>query len=273
MNHFSSPAVDNSQIWAQVCDEVCAQIDCEPALASFLFTTVLAHSGIEGSLSYILASNLDSPTMPALTLRALILEAFTKDDNIIPSVLADLQAVFNRDPACFAYSLPLLYFKGFKALQSYRVAHHFWVTGREYLALHLQSRISEVFTVDIHPGAIIGRGIMMDHASGIVIGETTVIDDDVSLLHAVTLGGSGKETGDRHPKIGRGVMIGAGAKVLGNIRVCDGSQIGAGSVVLSDVPPHTSVAGVPAKPIGTPGIEFPALGMDQAVPCRAAHNT
>jgi len=190
---------------------------------------------------------------------------FSADPSIAEAIRADLQAVVTRDPACRGYSVPLLYFKGFHALQSYRVGHHFWTTDRNALALYLQSRISEVFAVDIHPGARIGKGILFDHATSVVIGETSVIEDDFSMLHEVTLGGTGKEGGDRHPKIRRGVMIGAGAKVLGNIVIGEGAKIGAGSVVLEAVPPHCTVAGVPAKLVGYPSAALPALEMDQTI--------
>lgn len=174
--------------------------------------------------------------------------------------------MLSRDPACRGYSVPLLYFKGFHALQSYRVAHYYWTHERPALALYLQSRISEAFAVDIHPGARIGKGIMFDHATSVVIGETAVIEDDFSMLHEVTLGGTGKVGGDRHPKIGKGVMIGAGAKVLGNIRVGEGARIGAGSMVLEDVAPYTTVAGVPARPVNYPGHALPALDDLDVIP-------
>ena len=177
----------------------------------------------------------------------------------------DLSAVQERDPAARSMIVPFLYFKGFHALQAHRAAHWFWLQGRTALALYLQSQVSEVFNVDIHPAARIGKGILMDHGTGVVIGETAVIGDDVSLLHEVTLGGTGKESGDRHPKVGRGVMIGAGAKILGNITIGEGSKIAAGSVVLSDVPAHSTVAGIPAKVVGRPKTTTPSLLMDQAV--------
>ena len=201
----------------------------------------------------------------ALTLRDLITPVYWEHPEIIAAALCDLQAVIQRDPASRGYSTPLLYFKGFHSIQAYRVAHFYWTTGRNSLALFLQSRISEVFAVDIHPGARLGKGLLFDHATSVVIGETAVIEDDFSMLHEVTLGGTGKIGGDRHPKIRRGVMIGAGAKVLGNIVVGEGAKIGAGSVVLKDVPPHTTVAGVPAKPVSMPEATFPALEMDQTL--------
>ena len=252
-------------VWTRIRDEASQDAEREPMLASFLGSVVLNHARLEDALSFILASKLGSSTLPALTLRDLIDGAFIADPSIGIAVRADIQAVVTRDPACRGYSVPLLYFKGFHSIQSHRVAHHYWETDRKALALYLQSRISEVFAVDIHPGAKLGKGILFDHATSIVIGETTVIEDDFSMLHEVTLGGSGRVGGDRHPKIHRGVMIGAGAKVLGNVVVGEGAKIGAGSVVLHDVPPHCTVAGVPARPTGYPAHGLPAFEMDQAI--------
>ncbi|WP_394276196.1 serine O-acetyltransferase [Luteococcus sp.] len=258
-------AVANDQIWERIREEAATDAVEEPALAGFLNTVVLGHETLCDSLSYLLASKLESPVMTALTLRDLIQHAFTEDESIPGAVLADLQAIMQRDPACRGYSTPLLHFKGFHAIQAHRVAHFYWERERFALALFLQSRISEVLAVDIHPGARLGKGLMFDHATSVVIGETAVVEDDFSMLHEVTLGGTGKEGGDRHPKIGRGVMIGAGAKVLGNIRVGEGAKVGSGSVVLHDVPPHTTVAGVPAKPVSYPRSALPALDMDQSL--------
>lgn len=257
--------VEDDDIWSRVREEAERDAQQEPALASFLFTVVLSHQCLEDALSYILASKLESPTVIALTLRDLMDSVFAADAGIRAAIRADLQAVVTRDPACRGYSVPLLYFKGFHALQSFRIAHYYWLNHHEPLALYLQSRISEVFAVDIHPGARIGKGILFDHATSVVIGETAVIGDDFSMLHEVTLGGTGKEGGDRHPKIGRGVMIGAGAKVLGNIVIGEGAKIGAGSVVLDNIPPHCTVAGVPARRIGYPAHALPALEMDQSL--------
>jgi len=184
---------------------------------------------------------------------------------IMTAVLADICAVRDRDPAVQYCAIPLLYLKGFHAIQGYRVAHWLWGRGRFALARYLQNQISVVFGVDVHPGAKIGKGILFDHATSIVIGETAVVGDDVSILQSVTLGGTGNETGDRHPKIGEGVLIGAGAKVLGNIEVGVGAKIGAGSVVLQPVPPHTTVVGVPAKIVGRPECEKPSLNMKQGI--------
>lgn len=252
-------------IWQRIREEAASDIAQEPALASFLHNVVLNHPDLESSLAYILASKLGSTTLTELTLVDMIRTAIDGDPSISLSVREDLSAVLSRDPATRGYSTPLLYFKGFQALQAYRVAHYFWTNGRQPLAQFLQSRTSEVFAVDIHPGARIGKGIMFDHATSIVIGETAVVEDDFSMLHEVTLGGTGKVGGDRHPKIGRGVMIGAGAKVLGNIRVGEGAKVGAGSVVLSDVAPFTTVAGIPARPVAYPSNAHPALDLDQEI--------
>ncbi len=249
-------------IWERILEEVSRDARQEPALASFLHTVVLSHHDLESSLAHILASKLTSTTLTEIALFDMIKSALDDDPGIGLAVREDLSAVLSRDPATRGYAMPLLYFKGFHALQAHRIAHYYWVHDRQPLALYLQSRTSEVFAVDIHPGARIGKGIMFDHATSIVIGETAVIEDDFSMLHEVTLGGTGKVGGDRHPKIGRGVMIGAGAKVLGNIRVGEGAKIGAGSVVLSDVEPFTTVAGVPAKPVAYPANAHPALDID-----------
>lgn len=257
--------VPDDQIWDAIKQECADAAANEPLLAGFLHTVVLSQPGLEDSLSLILAAKLDNSTLPALSLRDIIHDVILEDESIQRAIRADLQAVVSRDPACPGYANPLLYFKGFQSIQAYRAAHYYWQHDRKPLALYLQSRISEVFAVDIHPGARIGKGIMFDHATSVVIGETAVVEDDFSMLHEVTLGGSGKEGGDRHPKIGRGVMIGAGAKVLGNIRVGEGAKIGAGSVVLHEVPPHTTVAGVPAKVVNVPASALPAFDMDQSI--------
>ncbi|MGV1008436.1 MAG: serine O-acetyltransferase [Dermatophilaceae bacterium] len=257
--------VPDEQIWEQIRLEAGRDADRERTLAAYVHSCILAHASLEDSLSYILAGKLESPAMTAMTLRDLTGAATMADPAIGIAVRADLQAVVTRDPACGGYLRPLLHFKGFHAIQAYRIAHHYWVNGRPVLGYFLQSRISEVFAVDIHPGARIGKGIMFDHATSVVIGETAVVEDDFSMLHEVTLGGTGRQGGDRHPKIGRGVMIGAGAKVLGNIVVGEGAKIGAGSVVLDDVPAHTTVAGVPARAVSFPAHSFPALDMDQSL--------
>jgi serine O-acetyltransferase len=255
----------NDKLWNEIRTEAARDAIQEPMLASFLYSVVLNHECFEDALSFILASKLGSATLTAVSLRDLIQKALAADPGISESARADIEAVRARDPACQGYSIPLLYFKGYHSIQSYRIAHYYWISNRKPLALYLQSRISEVFAVDIHPGARLGKGMLFDHATSIVIGETCVIDDDFSMLHEVTLGGTGKTGGDRHPKIRRGVLIGAGAKVLGNVVIGEGAKIGAGSVVVNDVPAHCTVVGVPAKVVGSPSHAFPALEMDQLV--------
>ena len=252
-------------VWESIRQEVKQEADREPMLASFLHATILNHDSLEDALSFHLAHKLDSPTASALFVREIIEEALISNCQIGPAVREDLLAIRERDSACDRLSTPFLYYKGFHALQAYRVANCLWSHGRTELALFLQNRISVEFGVDIHPAAKIGRGIMLDHATGVVIGETAVVGDNVSIMQSVTLGGTGKEDGDRHPKVGNGVLISAGAKILGNIRVGDGAHVGAGSVVLQDVPPHSLVAGVPAKVIGKPGCEAPALSMNHQI--------
>ncbi|MCE2594176.1 serine O-acetyltransferase [Motilimonas cestriensis] len=251
------------QTWQRIRDEATQMAQDEPMLASFFYSTILNHDTLLAALSFQLANRLDSPTMPAILIREIIESAFTSDVSILNSVMADIIAVQERDPAVEYYSTPLLYLKGFHAIQGHRVAHWLWHQNRRPMAMYIQSQIAVVFGVDVHPAARIGKGIMFDHATGIVVGETAVIEDDVSILQSVTLGGTGKECGDRHPKIREGVMIGAGAKVLGNIEVGKGAKVGAGSVVLRDVPPHTTVTGVPAKVVGKPSCEKPSLDMSQ----------
>lgn len=251
------------KVWSMIKQEAKQFAECEPVLASFFHSTLLKHEHLGDALSYILANKLANEIMPAITTREIIQEAFTTDPNIIESAACDIMAVRSRDPAVDRYSTPLLYLKGFHALQAYRVAHWLWLQGRKALAIYLQNEISVVFSVDIHPAATIGCGIMLDHATGIVIGETAIVENDVSILQSVTLGGTGKSCGDRHPKIRQGVMIGAGAKVLGNIEIGKGAKIGAGSVVLQSVAEHTTVAGVPAKVVGKPLTDMPAIEMNQ----------
>jgi serine O-acetyltransferase len=252
-------------VWELLHKEVSGMAAAEAMIASYLHASVLNHSSLEGALSYILAERLSSPSISAMSLRETILEVFHTSAEARDALRKDLSAFSTRDPAARGIAEPFLHYKGFHALEAYRVSHELWTGGRTSLALYFQNRIAEVFAVDIHPAARIGKGIMIDHGTGVVIGETAVVGDDVSILHEVTLGGTGKETGDRHPKVGNGVLIGAGAKILGNVRIGEGSKIGAGSVVLDDVPPHTTVAGVPARAVGKPKTDKPALLMDQSI--------
>jgi serine O-acetyltransferase len=250
-------------VWSRIRDEAQEMVEREPLLGSMVHATVLHHDSFEDALSYRIAQKLAAPDMSALILQDLAREVMSRDKGVGAASRADVVAVHERDPACHRYIQPLLFFKGFLAVQSYRVAHHLWKNGNPDLALFLQMRASEAFSVDIHPNARVGRGIMIDHAHSIVMGETATVGDNCSLLHSVTLGGTGKEDGDRHPKVGHGVLIGAGAKILGNIKVGDCSRVAAGSVVLADVPPCKTVAGVPAKVVGDAGCDQPSLSMDQ----------
>ena len=252
-------------VWAQLRVEAMQAAAEEPLLASYLHASILHHDRMEDALSYHLAQKLGHGDLPALQLREVIREAYQSEPELVQQATRDMRVVRERDPACRTYLQPFLYFKGYGGLQSYRIANWLWRQEREVLAYHLQSRVSELFAVDIHPNAKIGAGVFIDHAHGIVIGETAVVEDDVSMLHSVTLGGTGKVGGDRHPKIRRGVMIGAGAKVLGNIEIGEDARIAAGSVVLNDVAPRCTVAGVPARPIGGPctGGVTPAEVMNQ----------
>ena len=260
-------ANDIDLVWERIRKETAAEAVNEPILASFLHATILNHDRLETALSFHLADKLNSPTASALLLREVIEEALNNDACIRSAIRWDLTAVEERDSACNTLSVPFLYFKGYHALQTHRVAHWLWQQGRESLALFFQNRMSVVFGVDIHPAAQLGFGLMLDHGTGLVIGETAVVGNNVSILQSVTLGGTGKEGGDRHPKVGNGVLISAGAKILGNIKIGDGAKVGANSVVLHEVPPHTTVAGVPAKIVGKPNSEQPALDMNHEFNC------
>ncbi len=249
--------------WDRIVDEAKSSLIKEPLLSSLVHSSILHHRNLEQALSYRVAYKLSTAELPEQMLREISDEAMRGDGEISSCARADLVAVTERDPACNSFIQPLLFFKGFQAIQAYRVGHWLWKAGRKDMAYYFQSRISEVFNLDIHPAAVIGHGIMIDHAHSIVIGETAVVGNNVSMLHSVTLGGTGKQDDDRHPKIGDGVLIGAGAKVLGNIKVGHSSRIAAGSVVLHDVPPCKTVAGVPAKIVGSAGCDQPSVSMDQ----------
>ena len=251
-------------LWPRLQREAKAQQKKAPLLASFLHASITGHKKFSDALSYVLANKLAEPNLGAVPLWELFSQAHASDSTLERYALLDLAAVLERDPAVRSASQAFLYLKGFHALQAYRVAHVLWLQKREALAYHLQNRIAEVISVDIHPAAKIGHGVMMDHATGIVIGETAVVGNNVSMLHGITLGGTGKETGDRHPKIGDGVLLGTGCHVLGNIKIGAGAKVAAGSVVLEDVPANTTVAGVPAKIIGKcQGV--PGKSMDQKI--------
>ncbi|MBO1904749.1 serine O-acetyltransferase [Microvirga sp. 3-52] len=250
-------------VWNRLRSEAEAVVQEEPAIAGFVLSAILHQPSLEAAVIHRVASRLGHAAVPADIIEQIFLEAVERDPAIGAAMRADISAVIDRDPVVTRAIEPVLYFKGFHAIQTHRLAHWLWTRGRQDLALYLQSRSSDTFQTDIHPAARIGRGIFLDHATGLVVGATAVIEDNVSMLQDVTLGGTGKEIGDRHPKIRQGVLIGAGAKILGNIEVGHCARIAAGSVVLKPVPQNATVAGIPAKVVGTAGCAEPARSMDQ----------
>lgn len=252
-------------IWSAVLADAQHIVQSEPMMASFVYAAVLNHDRLEDAIVHRIAERLGNHVLSAELIRSTFEDALADDPSLREAMRVDLAAVYDRDPACHRYIEPVLYFKGFHAIETHRLAHWLWQQGRRDLAYYLQSKASEVFQTDINPAVPIGKGIFLDHATGLVVGETAVIEDDVSILQDVTLGGTGKEDGDRHPKIRQGVLIGAGAKILGNIEVGRCSKVAAGSVVVKAVPAHSTVAGVPARVIGEAGCKEPARSMDQMV--------
>jgi serine O-acetyltransferase len=265
LENVQSSVIGLDPVWDRLIKEAHEAVTNEPLLGGVVHSCVLHHSAIEEALAYRIATKLASSEMSEQILREICDEAYAEDASLAMAARADIVAVYERDPSCHRFLQPLLYFKGFQAVQAYRIAHWLWQQDRKNMAQMFQMRISEMFGVDIHPGAKMGQGIMIDHAHSIVIGETAVVGNNVSMLHAVTLGGTGKDDGDRHPKIADGVLIGAGAKVLGNITVGRCSRIAAGSVVLHNVPAKKTVAGVPAKIVGESGCATPSVSMDHYI--------
>lgn len=253
-------------IWTRIREEAEEAMASEPALGSFVFATVLSHDRLEDSVVHRIAQRLGHQDVDAGLIVRTFAGVIADNPEIGACFRADLSAVFDRDPACNRFLEPLLYFKGFHALATHRFAHELYRAGRRDFSFYLQSQASRIFSVDIHPGATFGKGIMLDHANGFVVGETAAVGDNCSFLHAVTLGGSGKESGDRHPKIGDNVLLAAGCKVLGNISIGHCSKVAAGSVVLRDVPNNKTVAGVPAKIVGDSGCPEPGRSMDHGLP-------
>ncbi|MEP2775491.1 MAG: serine O-acetyltransferase [Luteolibacter sp.] len=264
-------AANLENLWAKLRSEAERLLEEEEGLRHLVEDVVLSRGNFAEALSARLGRRLAREDMPREMIEPLFTEIITGNPDIAHACGRDLLAMFERDPACFSPLEPLLFFKGFMALATYRVSHQLWNDGRRWLALYLQSVSSEVFSTDIHPAARIGCGILLDHATSFVVGETAIIEDDVSILHEVTLGGTGKATGDRHPIIRSGVLIGAGAKILGRVEIGIHAKVGAGSVVLADVPPHTTVAGVPAVVVGEAKESNPALEMDQHLNCLGAN--
>ncbi|MEP1448706.1 MAG: serine O-acetyltransferase [Paraglaciecola sp.] len=253
------------EFWQQLKDEAEHLVEKEPLLSSYVHTCILAHHNFETALSFILSNKLADDVVSTLSVKEMFEHCYLLHPEVVEAAIADIQAVFSRDPAVHSFLTVLLNFKGFHAIQVHRLAHQLWLEDRKDLALFIQSRNSEAFSVDIHPAAKIGQAVMFDHATGIVVGETAVIENNVSIMQSVTLGGTGNEAGDRHPKVREGVMIGAGAKILGNISIGKGAKVGAGSVVLSHVPPHVTVAGIPAKIVGKPTCRKPCETMRQNI--------
>lgn len=254
-------------LWRRIRDDADSAVRDEPLMGAMIHAGLLHHKAFPSALAYRFALKLASGEMSEQILREIADDAHVRAPELADAAAADLVAVFERDPATHRLMQPMLFFKGFQALQAHRIAHWLWQQGRRDMSYFVQMRCSEVFGVDIHPAARIGTGVMIDHAHSIVVGETAVVGDNVSMLHSVTLGGTGKDSGDRHPKIGTGVLIGAGAKVLGNITVGDQSRVAAGSVVLENVPPCKTVAGVPARIVGDAGCSEPSEMMDQLLGC------
>lgn len=261
----ASGSTGSATLWALMREEAAVKAAQEPILGSYFHATILNHKSFGSALSFRLASKLDNPMLPTMLIRDVITEAVSDAPDILGAAALDIIASYTRDPACEDLSTPFLFFKGFHALQAHRIANWLWNRERRTLAQFFQNQISVTLGVDMHPAARVGSGIMLDHATGIVVGETAVIEDDVSMLHGVTLGGTGKISGDRHPKVRRGVLLAAGCKVIGNIEVGAGAKVGAGSVVLENVPAGVTVAGVPAKIVGTSSGTVAAHEMDQSL--------
>jgi serine O-acetyltransferase len=254
------------EVWEAIRREAQELSQIDPLLHATVHARILVHEDFASALSQTLALHIGDQNLSPIQLQGLFSEVYAQNDQILLDAIFDMVATVDRDPACTHLLEPFLFRKGWQALQVHRIAHHLWNQQRTFLAQLLQSTSSRVFGVDIHPGAKIGHGILVDHATGLVVGETATIGDDVSILHGVTLGGTGKETGDRHPKVENGVLLSAHAQLLGNIRIGRGSKVGAGAVVLRDVPSHVTVAGVPAKQVGIPDCEAPALNMEAYFP-------
>jgi serine O-acetyltransferase len=260
-------SIDLGNAWESLRDEARRMVAAEPALQQLVDNVILSRATLAAGLGAHLARRMAREDMPRDAMEQLFTEVLAKYPHIVERVMRDMHAMFERDAACFSLLEPLLFFKGFLALTSYRISHQLWHDGRRWLALYMQSIASESFAVDIHPAARIGCGIFLDHATSFVVGETAIIEDDVSILHEVTLGGTGKMAGERHPIIRSGVLLGAGAKILGRVEIGTGAKVGAGSVVLNDVPPHTTVAGVPAVIVGASSEANPAIEMNQKLNC------
>ncbi len=257
--------MDTNEVWQSIIEETKKRAEAEPVLASFFHTMILEHDSFSSTLANQLANDLSNVSVQPMMLRSVIKEAVSSKEEMIRDIAFDLIATKERDPACKYISAPLLFYKGFKALQAHKVSNWLWENERHTLALFIQSRCSEVYGVDIHPAAQIGKGVMIDHGTGVVVGETSVVEDNVSIFQGVTLGGTGKESGDRHPKVREGVLLSAAVTILGNVEIGRNAKVAAGSVVLSDVKESTTVAGVPAEEVGKSGKTSPAYEVDHNI--------
>ena len=262
---FIPMGIDIKNIWSMMTSETARECLHDPDIRIFLEQHITNHDDFSSSLAMLLSVKLGSKHFPPLVLQGLFEDFYRQFPKAVEYAVYDLVATKERDPAAVHYFEIMLFMKGYQALQAYRLSHWLWGKGRKTMAYFIQNCMSEVFAVDIHPAAVIGKGILLDHATSLVIGETAVVEDNVSILHEVTLGGTGKDTGDRHPKVRKSVMIGAGAKILGNVEIGEGAKVGAGSVVLDDVPPHYTVVGVPAQIVGKTEVQEPSLEMNQQV--------
>lgn len=255
----------NESIWSEIQVEALEIINKEPILADYFQSTILEKQNFFDAIAKHLSNKIHNSVFAQQFLYDLIIEIVSNSISLQEYIIEDFLAIKKRDPAAISDVSTFLNYKGFHSIVLYRVSNYLWKNSRKEIALFIQSIISEKFAVDIHPAAQIGRRVFIDHATSIVIGETAVIGNDVSMLHEVTLGGTGNDSGDRHPKVGNGVLIGAGAKILGNITIGDGAKIGAGSVVLSDVQKHTTVVGIPARRRGKPKDLVPSIKMNHKI--------
>ena len=253
------------KIWIDLQQQAIDMAGSEPLLASHYHAAIIDHEDFGSALAHSMAEKLHTAALSELSLKEVFLACLQNNPGVIESALDDLVAYFDRDPACDNYCKPFLYYKGYLATQAYRLSHELWTSGRKYLARYIHFQTALIYGVDIHPGAKVGGGLMLDHATGIVVGETSVVGDNVSMLHGVTLGGTGTQSGQRHPKLGDGVMVSCGAKLIGDIEIGEGVKIGGGSLVIESVPPHVTVVGVPAKVVGKPMEDFPSLEMKQEI--------
>ena len=265
LSDTSDGVISLDPVWESLRTEATSIIESDPTMVGFMYANILNKRSLHEAIIHRICERLHQSDFSGNTIRSAFMLMEKESSDWADTVRVDIAAYYERDPACSRFIEPVLYFKGFHAVQTYRLAHFLFHKGRRDFAYYLQSRASEVFQCDINPQAKLGRGIFIDHATGVVIGETATVGNDVSILHGVTLGGTGKEAGDRHPDVDNGVLLGAGATILGNIRVGECSRVAAGSLVLKAVPEKTTVAGVPARVVGVAGCSEPSRTMNQII--------